>query len=74
MKKPTRFGYTVKAKLLEMGQTQQWLCSEITAKTGLYVDNSYLYKILLHQRNAPIIRAAIKDILKLPDDAESEVR
>lgn len=68
MRIPTKFGYTVKTKLLEIGQTQQWLCSEITRRTGLFIDSGYLYKILSNQREAATIRAAIKDILDLPDE------
>ena len=68
MRKPTKFGYAVKTRLLEMGQTQQWLCSEVSARTGLFLDSGYLYKILSNQREAATIRSAIKDILDLPDE------
>jgi hypothetical protein len=35
--------------------------------TGVFVDDSYLYKILTGQRNAPKIVQAIRDILEIPD-------
>lgn len=68
MRKPTSFGIAVKTKLMTMGQTQEWLCSEVKNTTGLFVDSSYMAKILNGQRSAPKVRGAIKDILDLPDE------
>jgi hypothetical protein len=59
------FGLTVKVKLLQIGKDQKWLEGAISEKTGLYVDNGYLYKILTGQRNAPKIVAAIREILSI---------
>ena len=61
------FGLTVKVKLLQIGKDQKWLEGAISEKTGLYVDNGYLYKILTGQRNAPKIVAAIREILSIED-------
>lgn len=63
----TDFGLCVKTELLRQGKEQKWLEEAITEKTGLYVDNGYMYKILTGQRNAPKIVAAICEILNIQD-------
>lgn len=63
----TPFGLCVKTELLRRGKTQKWLESQITEKTGMYVDSGYIYKILTGNRNAPKIVQAICEILKIPD-------
>ena len=62
----TEFGLCVKTELLRRGMTQTELEREISAATGLYVDSSYIYKILTGKRNAPKITRAIREILNLP--------
>lgn len=59
------FGLVVKTKLLQMGRDQKWLEKEVADKTGLFVDNGYMYKILTGRRNAPKIVAAICEILSI---------
>jgi hypothetical protein len=59
------FGLCVKTKLLQMGKDQKWLEEAVSEKTGLFVDNGYMYKILTGQRNAPKIVAAIREILNI---------
>lgn len=59
------FGLCVKTKLLQLGKDQKWLEEAVAEKTGLFVDNGYMYKILTGQRNAPKIVAAIREILEL---------
>ncbi len=59
------FDKAVKIRLIEMEKTQKWLCQEITARTGLYVDSGYLDRIYKGKRNAPKIVAAIREILSL---------
>ena len=61
----TDFGLCVKTKLLQMGKDQKWLEEAISVKTGLFVDNGYMYKILTGQRNAPKIVDAICEILNI---------
>lgn len=63
----TAFGKTVKKSLIDRGQTQTWLSDEIYRRTGLFVDNGYLYKIFTGQRSAPKICAAIRDILDIQE-------
>lgn len=63
----TPFGLCVKTELLRKGKTQAWLQSKVTEQTGLFLDDSYIYKILTGQRNAPKIVNAICEILEIPD-------
>lgn len=62
------FGLSVKTKLLQIGKGQKWLEEAVAEKTGLFVDNGYMYKILTGQRNAPKIVAAIREILNIEDE------
>lgn len=59
------FGLCVKTKLLQIGKSQKWLEEEVTRRTGLYVDNGYMYKILTGKRNAPGVVNAICEILNI---------
>ena len=59
------FGLCVKTELLRIGRTQKWLEETVTEKTGLFVDNGYMHKILTGQRNAPKIVSAISEILNI---------
>lgn len=61
------FGLSVKVKLLQIGKDQKWLESAISEKTGLYVDDGYMYKILTGQRNAPKVVEAIREILGIKE-------
>lgn len=61
----TSFGLCAKTKLLHMGKDQKWLEEEVTRRTGLYVDNGYIYKIFTGRRNAPRIVSAICEILDI---------
>lgn len=64
----TAFGVAVKTRLLgPPAKTQAWLAKEVSAKTGLFVDDAYVSKILTGQRNAPKVVQAIQEILNLPD-------
>lgn len=67
--KLTDFGLCVKTELLRRGKEQKWLEKEITERTGLYVDSSYLSKIFSGQRNAPKIVHAISEILGVTNPA-----
>lgn len=65
LSKITDFGLCVKTKLLQNGKNLTWLQKEVKTKTGLYVDGSYLNKILTGKRSAPKIVAAICEILNI---------
>lgn len=68
----TEFGLCVKTELLKQGRDQKWLEEAVSEKTGLYVDNGYMYKILTGQRSAPKIVQAIREVLQIVDMHESE--
>lgn len=59
----TDFGLCIKTELLRLGKDQKWLEQSVSEKTGLFVDNGYMYKILTGQRNAPKVVDAICEIL-----------
>lgn len=63
----TDYGKSIKKRLIDLDRTQNWLIAEIRKKTGLYCDNSYLYKIQTGQLRTPKIVQAIQDILDLPE-------
>lgn len=63
----TRLGLLVKTELLNRGCTQKWLEETVSEKTGLYVDGSYMNKVLTGQRSAPKIVAAICEILNIQE-------
>ncbi len=63
----TPFGLYVKTELLRRGKAQKWLETQITEKTGLYMDSGYIYKILTGERSAPKIVQAIREILDISD-------
>ncbi|MBQ8836420.1 MAG: XRE family transcriptional regulator [Clostridia bacterium] len=65
LSKYTDFGLCVKTKLLQIGKDQKWLEEAVSEKTGLFIDNGYMYKILTGQRRAPRIVAAICEILSV---------
>jgi hypothetical protein len=65
LSKYSNFGLCVKTELLRIGKNQKWLEEAVAEKTGLFVDNGYMYKILTGQRNAPKVVAAICEILKI---------
>lgn len=65
---PGEFKKAVQHRLIDMGQTQTWLIREVEAKTGLYIDSSYLSKIFTGKNSNPKIIAAIREILDLPEE------
>jgi hypothetical protein len=69
----TDFGLCVKTELLRIGKEQKWLEEAVSEKTGLYVDNGYLYKILTGQRSAPKIVAAICEILSIQESQKEMI-
>ena len=70
--KLTEFGLCVKTELLKRGKTQKWLEEKVSARTGLFMDSSYTYKILTGERSAPKIVTAICDILEISHMPKTE--
>ena len=65
--KLTEFGKNIKFALIERDLTQEWLISEVKKKTGLFLDSSYLNKIMTGRSAAPKIVAAIREVLDMPE-------
>lgn len=61
----TEYGKRIKHRLIDMDKTQKWLQDEITEATGLYMDRSYMTKILTGQLSTPKVISAINSILGL---------
>ena len=60
-----QYGKEIKKRLVDIDHSQSWLIDEVKAKTGLFVDSSYLYKIMTGQNATPKIVAAINEILEI---------
>lgn len=71
VRKFTEFGLCVKTELLRKGKTQKWLEDRVKEKTGLFVDNGYMYKILTGERKSPKIIQAICEILEIQSAPEA---
>lgn len=59
----TDFGKEIKKRLIDIDKTQNWLIEQVRNKTGQYFDDSYLYKIMVGKRPAPVIVQTIREIL-----------
>lgn len=67
----TVFGKDIGKRLIDMERPQVWLIDQVRQKTGLYFDDSYLYKIRTGRLATPKIVQAIRDILDLPEQDQS---
>ena len=67
----TPFGKEVKKRLVDLEKSQAWLISEVSKRTGLYFDSSYLFKVFTGQLSTPKIVQAIREILDIPADREN---
>lgn len=61
----TPFGKRIKHALIDRNRSQAWLIEQVKEKTGLYCDNSYMYKIQTGQLSTPSIVGAICEVLGL---------
>lgn len=61
----TVFGKEIKKRLIDIEHPQNWLIEQVKEKTGLYFDDSYLYKIMVGSLSTPSIVSAINEILEL---------
>lgn len=66
MAKVCCFGKEVKKRLVDIDQTQEWLCKKVKEDTGLYFDSAYLSRILYGKIATPGIVNSICSILELP--------
>ena len=65
------YGKEIKKRLIDLGRTQTWLIERVREKTGLYFDDSYLYKVPPGKLPTPPIVAAINEILNLPAEKDA---
>lgn len=69
------FGKEIKHRLIDLGKNQTWLIEQVTQKTGLYFDSSYMSKIMAGKLRTPGIIQAICEILEIqPETMNQEVR
>ena len=66
----TAFGKDIGKRLIDLNKPQTWLIGEVRSKTGLYLDDSYMYKIKTGQLATPKIIQAICEILDLPEQGQ----
>ncbi len=66
----TAFGKEIGKKLIDIEKTQNWLIESVRQKTGLYFDDSYLYKVKTGQLSSPKIVQAIREILDIPREED----
>lgn len=59
------FGKDIKRRLIDLDKSQLWLIVQVREKTGLYFDNSYLFKIMTGRIATPSIVNAICEILSI---------
>lgn len=62
----TEFGKSVKKRLIDLGQNQEWLYAQVREKTGMYFDSSYLYKIMTGRCSPEKMVRAISEVLDIP--------
>lgn len=63
----TDFGKTVKKKLIDMDKRQKWLIEEVRERTGMFLDMSYLQKVMRGERHPQKIIDAICEILEIKE-------
>lgn len=77
MAKLSEFGKDISKRLIDLSKPQTWLIEEVRNKTGMYFDDSYMYKIKTGQLSTPKIVQAICEILDIQDcnqDTSSEAQ
>ena len=60
--------------LIDRDMTQEDLAQAVTERTGLFCDSAYMSRILNGERKAPKIRAAIAEILGMPEEVHDAER
>ena len=60
-----QYGKEIKKRLVDIDRSQGWLIDEVKAKTGLFFDSSYLYKIMTGRNATPKIVEAINEIIEI---------
>lgn len=63
----TAFGKDIGKLLIDLDKPQTWLIEEVRNRTGLYFDDSYMYKIKTGQLSTPKVVQAIREILEIQE-------
>lgn len=58
-----QYGKEIKKRLIDIDKTQAWLIEQVKQDTGLYFDDSYLYKVMAGRNNNSKIKASIEKVL-----------
>lgn len=58
-----QYGKEIKKRLVDIDKPQVWLIEQVQKDTGLYFDDSYLYKIMAGKNNNPKIKTSINKVL-----------
>ena len=58
-----QYGKEIKKRLVDIDKTQTWLIEQVKQDTGLYFDDSYLYKVMAGKNSNPKIKASIEKVL-----------
>lgn len=66
----TAFGVSVKKKLIDVGKTQEWLISEVRCRTGMFMDSSYLRRLLTGNAKSAPMCGVICDILDIKEETK----
>lgn len=67
MAQSNAFGKEMRKKLIDIDHSTAWLCEEVTKRTGLYCDTSYISKIVRGERTAKNVVDAIREILEIKE-------
>ena len=68
----TQFSKTVKKKLIDLDKSPDWLCEEVSKKTGLYFDSSYLSKVLRGVYAPEKMVKAICEVLEIEESCREK--
>lgn len=68
----TSFGKEIKKRLIDLERSNNWLIEQVSQRTGLYCDTSYMYKIQTGKLNTPSIVQAICEILDIPNPRQED--
>lgn len=71
------FGKEIKKRLIDLGETQEWLIEQVRERTGDYFDGSYLWRIMVGRIPAdrgnfgkPGKADVIREILEIPEQVQ----
>lgn len=69
----TEFGKKVKKALVDMGRNGKWLAQQVSLRSGMYFDDSYLSNLLHGQKRSERFETVIREVLGIPAK-EQEVK